>query len=303
MTAVPRVEEKFSGHESFVCRYGWLRKAYDGVTELPALFADEENAVVKLGVGSNMVRSLEFWGRAFGVIEGEKSAYKPTKFGRTLLDLKKGKDPYLEDLGSIWLLHWKLATGKTNLAAWNLIFQDIQEWRVSRQRLLEMLERRGRRAKGALAASTVKQHLDILINTYTNARAQDVRTLEESLGSPLQELGLLNRVELDSANEFIEIRSGYKSTLPSAVFFHAVVDYWEQHHPNSTSLSFQEVAFAKRSPGVVFRLDELSVVLHLAEVRQLSGRLMQYQEGALIRGLQLTRNKKIEDIRAECGLV
>src|SRR5260221_7116849 len=140
MNPARRVEEKFSGHESFVCRYGWLRKAYDAVTQSPALFADEERAIVKLGVGSNMVRSLEFWGRAFGVIEGERSAYRPTKFGRALLDLKKGKDPYLEDLGSLWLLHWKLATGKTNLAAWNLVFQDIQEWRVSRQRLLEMLE-------------------------------------------------------------------------------------------------------------------------------------------------------------------
>src|SRR4051812_34534597 len=105
---VSRAEEKFSGHESFVCRYGWLRKAYDGVHESPKLFADEEQAVVRLGVGSNMVKSMEFWSRAFGIVEGQRGDYKLTKFGKSLLDLKRGRDPFLEDTGSLWLLHWKL---------------------------------------------------------------------------------------------------------------------------------------------------------------------------------------------------
>jgi hypothetical protein len=296
-------EEKFSGHESFVCRYGWLRKAYDGVVKSPKLFADEGEAVVKLGVGSNMVRSLEFWSRAFGVIDGHKAEYKPTKFGKTLLDPKHGKDPYLEDLGSLWLLHWKLATSDSNLAAWNLVFQDLQEWRVTRARLMEMLRRRGRRTKGALAESTVKQHLDILVNTYTTARANDVRALEESLGSPLQELGLLTRVQLDSSEEVIEIHTGSKPTLPAQVFLNAVVDHWERNYPTSASMSLQEISFAKRSPGVVFRLDEASVIGYLSEFNTLTHGLMQFQEGALIRGLQLSRKTKINEVRAKCALL
>lgn len=43
-------EERFSGHESFVCRYGWLRKAYDGVSADPGLFTDLDRAIVALGV-------------------------------------------------------------------------------------------------------------------------------------------------------------------------------------------------------------------------------------------------------------
>jgi hypothetical protein len=303
MTQAIRMEEKFSGHESFVCRYGWLRKAYDGVARSPRLFSNEEEAVVQLGVGSNMVKSLEFWSRAFGVIDGRKGGYEPTKFGKALLDLKRGKDPYLEDLGSLWLLHWKLATSDSNLAAWNLVFQDLQEWRVTRARLIEMLERRGRRAKGNLAASTIKQHLDILVNTYTTARANDVRALEESLGSPLQELGLLTRVQLDSSEEVIEVHIGSKPTLPGQVFLNAVVDYWERNHPTSVSISLQEITFGKRSPGVVFRLDEGSVVRYLSEFKDLTRGLMQFREGALIRGLQLSRNSKIGEIRAKCDLL
>lgn len=303
MTQATRIEEKFSGHESFVCRYGWLRKAYDGVLKSPKLFASEEEAVVKLGVGSNMVKSLEFWSRAFGVIEGHRGGYGLTKFGNALLDPKHGKDPYLEDLGSLWLLHWKLATSDSNLAAWNLVFQDLQEWRVTRGRLTEMLARRGRRAKGALADFTIKQHLDILVNTYTTPKANDVRALEESLGSPLQELGLMTRVQLDSSEEVIEIHTGSKPTLPAEVFLNAVVDHWERNQLTSASMSLQEITFGRKSPGVVFRLDEGSVVLYLTEFSALTGGKLQFQEGALIRGLQLQRNTKISDIRTKCELL
>lgn len=303
MTPVARPEEKFSGHESFVCRYGWLRKAYDGVASSPSLFTNEEDAVVKLGVGINMVKSLEFWSRAFGVIQGRRDAYEPTRFGKRLLDPKRGKDPYLEDLGSLWLLHWKLATSGANLAAWNLVFQDLQEWHVTRSRLAEMLARRGRRTKGALAANTIKQHLDILLNTYTSPKANDVRALEETLGSPLQELGLITRIHLDSSDEVIEIPMGSKSTLPTDVFLNAVVDHWAHNQPTSASMSLQEITFGHKSPGVIFRLDEGSVIHYLTKFGELTGGKVRFQESDLIRGLQLQRNTKIGDIRMKCDLL
>lgn len=296
-------QERFSGHESFVCRYGWLRKAYDGVEASPKIFASEEDAVVRLGIGSNMVKSLEFWGRAFGIIEGHRGAYQISKFGRALLDIKKGKDPFLEDLGSLWLLHWKLATSKVNLAAWNLMFQDLQEWRVPRARLAEMLARRGRRRSGSLAEFTVKQHLEILLNTYTTPRANDVRAVEESLGSPLQELGLMARVQYDSSEEVIEIHNGAKPTLPVEVFLNAVVDHWEGNQPASSSMSLHEITFGRRSPGVVFRLDEGSIIHYVSEFQDLTNDILTFREGSLVRSVQLARKAKIADVRKRCALI
>ncbi len=51
---------RFSGHESFVCRYAWLPKAFRAIVQDPAAFRDEEQAMVSLGVGKNMVRSIRF---------------------------------------------------------------------------------------------------------------------------------------------------------------------------------------------------------------------------------------------------
>lgn len=33
---------KFSGHETFPCRYAWLPKAVEGVEALPSIFSDED---------------------------------------------------------------------------------------------------------------------------------------------------------------------------------------------------------------------------------------------------------------------
>src|ERR1035437_1834804 len=60
----------FSGHETFVFRYGWLKKAYDAVRENPQSFGDDQ-AIVTLGVGKNMVRSIRHWALATGVLAEE----------------------------------------------------------------------------------------------------------------------------------------------------------------------------------------------------------------------------------------
>ncbi len=296
------VDDKFTGHESFVCRYGWLRKAYDAVEGNPKIFTDMEGAIVSLGVGSNMVKSLEFWARSFDVIvpsdEKKSRAYDVTPFGRAILAHKGGADPFLEDLGSLWILHWKLVT-QANLAAWNLVFQELQDWRITHSRLIEMLHRRGRRSGAPLVENTVKQHLDILLNTYTMPSSNNLRTLEESLGSPLQELGLLARREIeDSRDTMIEIRIGPKPSLSPKIFLAAVVDYWHRTNPASSSISLPEIMFGKMSPGVVFKLDEASVIEYLNDIPELADKLT-YQDGALIRALQLKPKAKLDDVRKQ----
>ena len=59
----------FSGHETFVFRYTWLKKAIDAVRVDPRVFG-QDNAIVTLGVGKNMVRSIRHWGLATGVLLG-----------------------------------------------------------------------------------------------------------------------------------------------------------------------------------------------------------------------------------------
>lgn len=59
----------FSGHDSFQCRQLWLKKGYDYVQEGKNF--NDEDAVVQLGVGKNMVSSIRFWLKAFNIIDNK----------------------------------------------------------------------------------------------------------------------------------------------------------------------------------------------------------------------------------------
>jgi uncharacterized protein DUF4007 len=98
---------RFSGHETFACRYAWLPKAYRAIKTDPAAFIDEQAAMVDLGIGKNMVRSLRFWVEAAGLAEPENRGLRLTEFAHSIFG-PKGFDPYLEDIRTLWLLHWKL---------------------------------------------------------------------------------------------------------------------------------------------------------------------------------------------------
>src|SRR5258708_6031895 len=89
---------RVSGHESFACRYTWLPKAVHGLQKNTKLFVDESRAMVDLGVGKNMVRSIRFWAQAAGIVTAAKNCeYTLTDFGVALLG-ERGRDPFLEDI-------------------------------------------------------------------------------------------------------------------------------------------------------------------------------------------------------------
>ncbi|MCY3615090.1 MAG: DUF4007 family protein [Bacteroidetes bacterium] len=57
----------FSGHETFPLRLNWLKKAVDAVNKKDTIFHSDA-AIVELGVGKNMVRSIRHWALATEVI-------------------------------------------------------------------------------------------------------------------------------------------------------------------------------------------------------------------------------------------
>ena len=92
----------FSGHESFACKSHWLKRGYDFVKGENNF--NDDDAVVRLGVGKNMVASIKFWLKAIGLLKDTGLV----DISDHLFDDENGKDPYLEDVGTLWLLHFLL---------------------------------------------------------------------------------------------------------------------------------------------------------------------------------------------------
>jgi Protein of unknown function (DUF4007) len=250
--------EVFSGHESFVCRYGWLPKLYEAVVRDPDVFADDDEAIVTLGIGKNMVRSIRFWGHSFGLTRTATGrSVEPTNFATRLLDGKKGLDPYLEDGSSLWRLHWML-TVHASLGAWTAALLDLQDNEISKANLAELIRHRAVTARGAATAGTVAQHVEIFLRTYDSGRASAAAVAEESLGCPLQELGLLE-VDEAAGSPVVKFRRGPKAGLDGKAMAFAIGDFWKTSAANSKTLSMRSLMLDRRSPGVIFRLDEASM--------------------------------------------
>lgn len=117
----------FSGHESFPCKTLWLKKGYDFVVQ-GNKFSDPD-AVIKLGVGKNMVASIRYWLRVFGICDGDQ----PTGLGNYLFDENNGKDKYMEDLATLWLLHFNLVFSQ-EATLYNMFFCGLQRERTKFER-------------------------------------------------------------------------------------------------------------------------------------------------------------------------
>ena len=113
----------FSGHETFSCKLHWLKRGYEFIVS-GKNFNDEE-AVVHLGVGKNMVASIKYYMKAFGLLnqDGELE-----DIARKLFDSENGFDPFLEDIGSLYLLHF-LIVNTNHATAYKTTFIDYHSQR------------------------------------------------------------------------------------------------------------------------------------------------------------------------------
>src|SRR5436305_78674 len=127
---IPHLQAVFSRHETFHPRFGWIKKGFDRTCQDRKVFL-RDDATTTLGVGKNMVRSIRYWCTAFKVLEevqekgGRARELRPTSFGTKLL-ADDGWDPYLEDPGSLWLLHWYLLKPSCIATTWYFTFACFQ---------------------------------------------------------------------------------------------------------------------------------------------------------------------------------
>ena len=105
MASNAKVKMRLQGHEKFALRDGWLNKGLFLINENPLVFQGKEGPDL-FGIGNNMVKSLRYWLKAFNLIkENSNSGASLTELGEIILE----KDPYIEDVFTLWILHSQIA--------------------------------------------------------------------------------------------------------------------------------------------------------------------------------------------------
>jgi len=292
-------EYRISGHETFPCRYTWLPKAVRGLDADSKLFADEERAMVDLGVGKNMVRSIRFWSLATGMATVESRGAGPslTELAVTLLG-KRGLDPFLEDRRTLWLIHWNLSTDVQNpLLAWDYLLNRWQEPELVPSAAIKALEREATNQNDGVSRATLEQHFDAFLHTYVPTRGRKGDVQEDNLDCPLVELQLIVKVgerEIDRSlgkrEPIYVFRREEKPDITAELFVYCLNEFWQKRHVNEATLPLREVAHGHGSPGQVFKLAEEDVRTRIENLAQHSDGMFAYTESASLQ--QIRKNSE-----------
>lgn len=278
---------KFSGHETFPFRYTWLPKAYRAIDSRATALNDEEDAMVHLGVGKNMLRAIKFWMQVTGAaVPADGCGYVATDFGKAIL-ADEGFDPFLEDIRTLWLLHWKISSRvEEPLFAWDFILNHWQHPEISRTEVLRVLRQEVARMERPVSDVTLTQHFDIFLHTYVSSGGSSGGFEEDSLDCPLVELDLLQYVgerKLDASGRRERIyafRREAKPEITPGVFLFCLNDFWLTHRPHERTLSFRDVSVAKGSPGQILKLPEQDLRERLETIRDDSAGLFEYGDSS-----------------------
>lgn len=287
------VRLQFAGHETFPCRYGWLKKSYDAVVAAP-----DENvrrraftpdvAISEFGVGKNMVASMRHWSLACGVLEshglgGRIGDLAPTELGTLLFG---SADPYLERPDSLWALHWKLASSPGRATAWYYAFNEFNETIFTKESLaarlmsrVEELREAGRLVGSRIARATIDRDVECLIRTYV-PRTGGRMGAEDGLECPFAELGLITPLAGVGAVQF---RRGPKPTLSDEVFASALVEFWQSQLATRGALSVEAVTHEPGSPGRAFLLDDESIAERLERLERVTDGALAWDESTGLR--------------------
>ncbi len=270
----------FSGHESFHCRQFWLKKGYDFVASGKKF--SEESSVIDLGVGKNMVTSIKFWMKSFELIGNDE---KVTKLAAKLFDDRNGWDPYLEDEGTLWLMHYHLT--KNNVASiYNLIFNELRKTKpeFDRKHFFSLVSNRGK-----FSEATLTKDFNVFQNTYIPSKSN--KDIEDSYSGILTELGLVFSKKVDDKNEVLVIEGKRRNEVPADMILYAIVDNGEY----GLSIDFDSLYSEHNSIGTIFALSREGLTEKLEEIAKREKNIV-FKNEAGIRELQFKSKPKPFDV-------
>lgn len=270
-TVITDRKYKFSGHQTFVFRHGWLEKGVRAVEECPAIFS-REDALVRLGVGKNMAESIKHWCLVAQLIEeyrdGGNQSFRVSPLGKKLL---LQWDPFLENDASLWLIHWLIVTNPLVGTIWELLFGEFFRPDFSKRELIEYVMSFANKHSLKLKESSLARDIDCFIRTYTSVSCASKQTLvEDTFDCPLL---ALNLIQPCPDGEIYRFAIGPKPTLPGVIVAFALDQYFDRTAKagsNSNTLSIQECLYGADSPGQVFKLDENTLLEYIEEIEDLT---------------------------------
>jgi len=242
----------FAKHETFHIREGWLFKGMSAVEEDPHIFLADD-ASERLGLGKNMVRALRFWMTATGLTEEyQADRYTNQQLTKPFGQVVWKSDPYLEEDGTLWLLHYHLIRGSDNATAWHWFFNYFSQPVFDQGSFVDTLQSWVISVEGrSISENSLKRDFDCLVHTYVPDRRS--RTPEDLMESPLAQLGLMVEADNGQARRYCLLRPSPSRIDPLVLLF-VLLDRQENNRAETRQVGLGEVLREPANAGRVFNI-------------------------------------------------
>lgn len=258
---------KFRAHDTFFIRKGWLSKGMRCVEKkLDVFIAHDENPMDVLGIGANMVKALRYWLQTVGLTE-EPNKGKRTQSFTDLGKLIYKHDTYIEELGTLYLLQYCLASQKEEATAWYFFFNEFSMSEFSREDFVAALQKyiKIEDAGTDYAIRSLNDDFQCIINTYLPRYKSNPDRVnpENNIDCPLGELGLIDILN--------KRKKTYKKSIPASDTLepYVVLAVIVKNAHGRNEISLNELLTAPCSIGKVFNLDSITMLDALYRIERL----------------------------------
>ena len=261
---------KFRAHETFFIRKGWLNKGLKNVNANPNVFmgldkcGNKINPMDVLGIGANMVKSLRYWMQAAGLTE-EKLAVRKIQELTPLGKVIYKNDPYIEETGTLCLLHHKLCTNKDLATAWYFLFNEFSVQSFTRDDFVSALDGYAQMNAEVVSHRSLEDDFNCIVGTYVSReeRSGNARVSpENSIDCPFGDLGLIEPYSKKARVYSYRKRSISKADLHPVIALAVILE----HANGNEEIPIGALLNEPCSLGRVFNLDTIALSSVLSDL-------------------------------------
>jgi len=273
----------FTGHDTFTCRNYWLKKGLDHIWSGKKF---DNQAIKDLGVGKNMVGSIRYWLRSFGLID---SSEINENIAQLIFDEVEGKDPYLEDMGSIWLLHFLLVTSE-KASIYSLVFNHFRKEKMdfNREQLQSFVETKCQSKGFNYNSNSIKRDIGVFINNY---RLANSKSIEDDFMGLLHELEIVDLSFKTGNKEIYKIDNKNRPTLPAEIILACVIKQM-----NGNSISFHEMLTGINQVGSVFAISNNYLLNRIEQCLEIYPKHLTYTDDGGVQVFQIIKKLDVIDV-------
>lgn len=276
-----KTKTSFSGHEKFECKIDWITKGLNAFSQNKQILnlTNIEEGIETLGLGINMIKSLNHWMHVLGLMEESDL----TELGHTLLE----KDPYLENNDTLWLLHWNIVKSQKRATLYNLFFNTIYPYKFTREHILSQIISWLKNKDINLSQTTLKSDIDVFVRMYKSSDSQNLS------------LNLFSELKLitEQAPGIYTLNINAATDISDYAFIYILMDYIDiLNNATPESISMDDLQRGKVSLQKSLCIGESTLYNKIHRLEQLTKGNLAYSEASGIRQIYINRSLNKTDL-------